>query len=326
VQVEHEIPQDGQVRTYLSVKFPVYDEAGAIAGVGAISTDITPLKQAQKQLRRLSASVITSQEAERAAIARELHDELGQMLTALGMEAAWLRQRIQGATGEALDGLEAMDRLLGATPGMTGREAQGAGSAQGPWEGLERLLEALRGESAAVRRRLQDANAALRERAEAIGGMIDTTIEEVRGIAIRLRPGILDKLGLADALEWFAAEFERRAGIPCVLECDPLPALGNLVATAAYRITQESLTNVARHAGASRVEVNLKVEGAALALSIRDNGRGFDRARLTEADALGLVGMQERAAIVGGEFSLDTHPGRGTWIRVRLPVSGEGGG
>lgn len=326
VQVEHEIPQDGQVLTFLSVKFPVYDEAGAIAGVGAISTDITPLKQAQKQLRRLSASVITSQEAERAAIARELHDELGQMLTALGMEAAWLRQRIQGATGEALDGLEAMDRLLGATPGMTGWEAQGAGPAQGPWEGLERLLEALRGESAAVRRRLQDANAALRERAVAIGGMIDTTIEEVRGIAIRLRPGILDKLGLADALEWFAAEFERRAGIPCVLECDPLPTLGNLVATAAYRITQESLTNVARHAGASRVEVNLKVEGAALALSIRDNGRGFDRARLTEADALGLVGMQERAAIVGGEFSLDTHPGRGTWIRVRLPVSGEGGG
>jgi PAS domain S-box-containing protein len=323
VQVEHEIPQDGQMRTFLSVKFPVYDDAGAISGVGAISTDITPLKQAQEQLRRLSACVITSQEAERAAIARELHDELGQVLTALSMEAAWLLQRIQGAAGAALESLEAMGRLMGEAPSMAAQEPQGTRPAHGRLDGIERLLADLRGESAALRRRLEATTAALRERVEAIGVMIDSTIEEVRGIAIRLRPGILDKLGLADALEWFTAEFERRAGIPCVLERDPLPPLSNLVATAAYRITQESLTNVARHAGASRVEVTLKIVGSALELSILDNGRGFDRARFTEADALGLVGMQERAAIVGGELTIDTQPGRGTRVCFRLPVTGE---
>lgn len=324
VQEEHAFPQGDLRRTFLSAKFPLYDDAGAISGVGAIFTDVTPLKQAQEQLRRLSAYTITSQETERAAIARELHDELGQVLTALAMEAVWLLHRIQAAAGAAREGLEGMERLMEGhrtAPAPERSNPAGDGCAN---PGLDRLLAELRREAGALRVRLETAHRALQERAAAVAGMIDDTIEEVRGIAIRLRPGILDKLGLADALEWYTADFERRAGIACVLERDPLPPLNDLAATAAYRIAQESLTNVARHAGASRVVVGLKAAGGVLELSIQDDGRGFDRARLSQAEALGLVGMQERAALAGGALTIDTHPGGGTRVCFRLPLGGAG--
>jgi PAS domain S-box-containing protein len=263
-QVEHRLQQNDGLHTYLSVKFPIYDETGTISGIGAISTDITALKKAQEHLRRLSAGVITSQENERAAIARELHDELGQMLTALRMDAVWLR------------------------------------------------------------RRLQTAEAPVLERIEAMCSLIETTLEDVRGIAIRLRPGVLDNLGLADALEWFTTDFERRTSIPCVLECDELPPLSNAVATVAYRIAQESLTNVARHAAAGRVAVALRAGAGLLELTIRDDGRGFDHCRLGDSEALGLAGMRERAGLVGGQLEIDSGPGQGTCIRFRMPLAEQG--
>ena len=259
-QFEEVMPQDGVPRTFLSVKFPIYEESSLPTSVCSISTDITDLKKAQDQLRRLSGSIIVSQEKERAAIARELHDELGQVLTALRMDAVWLRERIRSVDPDAF------------------------------------------------------------QRAQTMCDLIDKNIEEVRGLALRLRPGVLDDLGLVEALEWFTTDFERRTGITCVFEHGEVPAMGDRVATAAYRIAQEALTNVARHSEAGRVRVSLKARDQRLTLSVRDNGRGFDTRHLPEAEGLGVAGMVERASLAGGSISVRSKPGKGTDVRLTVPL------
>jgi len=260
LHVEEQIPQQDGLHTYLSIKFPIYEESGMIRGVCGIASDITAVKNAQEQLRRLSGSIMANQEKERAAIARELHDELGQVLTALRMDAVWLQSLLKKA-------------------GISGKE-----------------------------------------RAAAMCDLIDTTIENVRGLAIRLRPGVLDDLGLVDALEWYTGEFERRFQIPCVFTHDDIPAIDETIATAAYRIAQEALTNVARHARASRVDVSLHMETGCLRLKVTDDGHGFQVPSISETEALGLAGMRERAVLVGGSLSVDASPGRGTQVvlQVRL--------
>ncbi len=145
------------------MKFPLYSEQGAPTGLCGIATDITELKKAQDQLRRLSGSIMANQEKERKAIARELHDELGQVLTALRMDAVWLSDRLQAPDPKAGD------------------------------------------------------------RALAMCGLIDHTIDEVRGLATRLRPGVLDDLGLIDALDWYIADFEKRTGIACIFKHRQVP-------------------------------------------------------------------------------------------------------
>lgn len=234
-QAEERIPQNDGVHTYLSVKFPIYDDSDTASGVGSISTDITEAKKAQDQLRRLSGSIIANQEKERSAIARELHDELGQILTALRMDSVWIMKRMNETDPKAA------------------------------------------------------------ERALTMCSLIDKTIEDVRSIAIRLRPGVLDDLGLVDALEWFTADFERRTEITCIFECFNVPVINDAVATAAYRIAQESLTNVARHASASRADVLLKAEEGILTLTVSDDGNGFDTSKLAEAEGLGVAGGSEGA-------------------------------
>jgi PAS domain S-box-containing protein len=260
-QFEEQMPHpDGTTHYYLSVKFPFYGEDGEAKGVCEISTDITEVKKAQDQLRRLSASIMASQEKERAAIARELHDELGQVLTALRMDAVW------------------------------------------------------------VARRLEDRDPPAADRARDMCRLIDKNIEDVRGMAIRLRPGVLDDLGLVDALEWFTADFEKRTAITCVFEHGRIPSIGEAVATAAYRIAQEALTNVARHARAGRVYVELANRNRQLHLTVGDDGRGFDTGSLAEAEGLGVAGMKERANLVGGELDVRSAPGEGTRIRFRVSI------
>ncbi|MGB6012425.1 MAG: ATP-binding protein, partial [Desulfobacterales bacterium] len=153
--------------------------------------------------------------------------------------------------------------------------------------------------------------------------LIDKTIEEVRSLAIRLRPGILDDLGLVDALEWYTADFERRTGITCVFEHANIPNISDNVATAAYRIAQETLTNVARHASASRVEVDLQENEGILSLSTVDNGIGFNASKLSETEALGLAGMRERAVLVNGVLNVQSQPGDGTRVFFRVPIDGQ---
>ncbi len=265
IQVEERVPQGDGMRVYLSVKFPLYDEEGSVNRVCGISTDITELKRAQDQLRRFSDGVMAGQERERAAVSRELHDELGQVLTALRIDSAWLRDRLDGTDGKAA------------------------------------------------------------ERALMMCSLIDNTIDGVRSMATRLRPGVLDDLGLVDALEWFAADFEKRTGIRCAFTHRDVPAVSDAIATAAYRIAQESFTNAARHSCATRVDVSLVAEDGRLSLSVADDGRGFDTKDLSDSRGLGVAGMRERAALIGGTLGVHSRPGKGTRVVLHVPVDRAGG-
>jgi PAS domain S-box-containing protein len=261
IQVEETFPQDEGAHVYLSTRFPIYDEAGTVSALCGISIDISGIKRAEDQLRRLSDNIIAGQEKERAAVARELHDEFGQVLTALGLDAAWLRERLKDADPE--------------------------GSRQ----------------------------------AQAMCGVIDKAIDEVRGIATRLRPGALDHLGLVDALDWYIRDFEKRSRIRCVYRHGGIPRIADKAATAAYRIAQESLTNVARHSGASRVDISLRAEKGALLLSVEDDGKGIAAEQLGESKGLGVVGMRERASLIGGTLSIGPCAGGGVRIELRIPLA-----
>ena len=229
-----------------------------------IHSNLIALKKAQDQLRRLSAGIMASQEKERSAIARELHDELGQVLTALRMDSVWMQERLKGIDAKAS------------------------------------------------------------ERALTMCQLIDKNIEDVRGMAFRLRPGVLD-LGLVDALEWYTTDFERRTEITCVFEYSDIPRLSETVATAAYRITQEAMTNVARHAFASRIEVILNSPNGNLTLAVVDDGRGFNPNDLSDSEGLGVAGMRERAGLVGGKLAVDSQVDKGTRVLFSVPVDGKAG-
>ncbi|MBE9520418.1 MAG: PAS domain-containing protein, partial [Proteobacteria bacterium] len=258
-QVEENVPHDGEMHAYLAVKFPVYDKAGEVNGVCGISTDITAVKKAQDQLRRLSGAIMASQEKERSAIARELHDELGQVLTALRMDAVWMQEHLKESDPE------------------------------------------------------------IAERALTMCSLIDKTIKDARSIAIRLRPGVLDDLGLVDALEWYMTDFENRSGIACIFEHGDTPELTDTIATAAYRICQEAMTNVARYSGANRISVVLETKEDVLSLSVRDDGKGFDIESLDESEGLGIAGMRERATLAGGSLDVISEPGTGTQVIFKVP-------
>jgi PAS domain S-box-containing protein len=259
-QFTENIKHEEGIHTYISVKFPLFDEAGLINGICAIYTDITALKKAQDLLRRLSGSIIESQEKERFAIARELHDELGQVLTALRMDSVWLYERLKESDKKAA------------------------------------------------------------QRALSMCELVDKNIQDVRNMAIRLRPGVLDDLGLVDALEWYTSDFERRTGITCIFEHYNIPVLSETIATASYRITQEALTNVARHSGAGKVDVILRFENGRLSLVVSDNGKGFSISETGESEGLGVAGMRERAGLVGGTLRVESAVGEGVKILFSVPV------
>lgn len=210
-------------------------------------------------LRRLSTSVVEAREEERRRIARELHDELGQRLTALKMELA---------------------ALAGGTP-----------------QGQEH------------------------ERIDIMLGMVDETLAAVRRISADLRPMMLDDLGLDAAIEWLARDAARRLGIEVSVRVgEHETALDDRIATAAFRMVQEALTNVARHARASDVHVELRQLGGELALTVQDNGVGFPADALHREGSFGLLGMRERAAMLGGRVEIDNPAGGGARLAVRLPL------
>jgi two-component system sensor histidine kinase UhpB len=249
---------------------------GAIIGTVLVFRDITErkqaeedLKQSREQLRSLAAHLQGIREEERSRISREIHDELGQMLTGLKMDVAWLDKRIN-----ALPDAEARTPLSGKVQSML--------------------------------------------------GLLDHMVKTVRKISADLRPGVLDDLGLVPAIEWQAREWQARTGIECSFTTalgeagglDVPPELG----TALFRIFQETLTNVARHAQATRVSVHLRAEGEALRMELHDNGRGISENEMRHTKSLGLVGMRERAAMLGGDFRITGAPGRGTTVNVRIPI------
>ncbi|MEP7169120.1 MAG: histidine kinase [Bacteroidota bacterium] len=150
---------------------------------------------------------------------------------------------------------------------------------------------------------------------------IDSTIHAVRRISTELRPGILDKLGLIAALEWQTSEFAKHAEIKCSFysECNE-EDFNNNIATAIFRIYQESLTNVTRHASATQVKSLLQKKGGNIILRISDNGKGFDPGRLPDVTSLGILGMKERAILMGGELDIKSIQGKGTTVLLKIPV------
>jgi len=163
----------------------------------------------------------------------------------------------------------------------------------------------------------------LLEKTRALAAHIDSTIQMVRRIATELRPGILDHLGLAAALEWQANEFQTRTGIKCDVHAS-LPDLGLPpdLNTAFFRIFQETLTNIIRHAGATQVTVHLKERDERIVLEVKDNGRGILPEEISNSRSMGLLNMRERAGLLGGDFKISTGAGgKGTKVTVSIPIT-----
>jgi signal transduction histidine kinase len=188
---------------------------------------------------------------------------------------------------------------------------------------LGQILTALRLDAVWLSDRLKGQDKQAAARSLTMCSLIDKTIDEVRSMAIRLRPGMLDDFGLLDALDWYTKDFSKRTGITCKYSQDSMIDVNDLVATAAYRITQEALTNVARHAFATQVRISLKVRNHDFLLTVKDNGCGFKPQNLENSHCLGLVGMRERAALVGGSLDLQSRPGKGTRVQFRLPLASD---
>ena len=161
----------------------------------------------------------------------------------------------------------------------------------------------------------------LSKKAEKLSNDIDSTIQTVRRIATELRPGILDHLGLAAALEWQAQEFQSRTGIRCHVSAHlHEPPLDPELTTTFFRIFQETLTNVIRHAEATHVDVHLKEDAARVILEVKDDGRGISKEEISDPKSMGLLGMRERAALLGGDFRIQPLPGgKGTRACVAIP-------
>lgn len=220
------------------------------------------IKQSQMELRRLSAHLQTVREEERAAISREIHDQLGQQLTGLKMDISWIAKKV---TAENED---------------------------------------------------------LQNRIKEMIGLIDETVVTVRRISSNLRPGILDDLGLIAALEWQSSEFEKRTSISCKLAySDGEIYLERDMATAIFRVYQETLTNVMRHAHATEVNTRLEKTSHEIILSITDNGKGFDANDTKNKKTLGLIGMKERALMFNGEMNIESTPGKGTTVTLKIPIT-----
>jgi PAS domain S-box-containing protein len=172
-----------------------------------------------------------------------------------------------------------------------------------------------------IERRLPgDGDEAVRQKLRSMSELIDETIQKVRNISTELRPSVLDDLGLAAAIEWQAREFQRRTEIECVItSLDEEVALSAEKSTAVFRIFQEVLTNVARHARATRVEISMEKRDGDLVLKVCDDGRGIRESDISDTRSLGLLGMRERAVVFGGVVEIEGGSGRGTTVTVSIP-------
>jgi two-component system, NarL family, sensor histidine kinase UhpB len=259
--------KNGQVVWGLLNVSLIRDSSGTPKYAVGMVEDITVRRRATEELRRsfeqlraLAGRLQTVREEERKRVAREIHDELGQALTAIKIDLSSLIR--DAATGE--------DQF--------------------------------------------------QSKAQSITRLVDDTIQSVRRIAAELRPGLLDDLGLVAAVEWAAEEFEARTGTKCHLD---LPQDDLVIdpehATAIFRILQETLTNVARHAKASQVNVRLAREDGDLCLEVSDNGVGITDEQLSAGRSLGILGMRERAMLLGGKLIIRGVSPGGTTVTVRIP-------
>jgi signal transduction histidine kinase len=252
---------------------PAADLVAVLVGVGTQLGRVVEralaeghLRDYAERLESLSRRLIDAQEAERRHVARELHDEIGQALTALKLNLQSLAERPDADAAMTLE--ESID-------------------------------------------------------------LADRTLQQTRDLSLGLRPALLDDLGLVPALRWYLDRQGRRAGFTTEFAVAAVDdAVPPEVATTCFRIAQEALTNVARHARATKVTMELSRRDAILELVVRDSGRGFDPSAAARANGhrtLGILSMGERAALVGGELTIDSAVGRGTEVRVRLPLASANG-
>ncbi|MES3000107.1 MAG: PAS domain S-box protein [Pseudomonadota bacterium] len=225
-----------------------------------ILRDVTERVRAQEELAAFAAEASHIREQEKTRVARELHDELAQSLTALKMDAMWLRDNLPA-----------------------------------------------------------DA-AALAAKLDGMLAMLDGTVAATRRIAADLRPLMLDDLGLVPAIEWLAQNFTQRTGVPCALELDEALELGEPYATAVFRMVQESLANVAKHAQARSVRVGVAATRDEVTLWVIDDGVGFRADAPRKPNSLGHAGLRERAQLLKGAVRIDSTPGGGTRVEAKIPV------
>lgn len=258
---------DGQPKIIQKSAVPIRAVDGEIVGAVVVNEDVTEqvrtqsaLRESADRLQRLSRRLLTVQEEERRHIARELHDEFGQLLIGLGLQLGAARRSSREVTHRIIDD--------------------------------------------SVR-------------------LIDSAIEQLRNLVADLRPSMLDRAGLDAALEWLTQHFARRSGL-CVTLAGKIGEVPDVLAIGCFRVVQEALTNVARHAGARNVWIELKRNESAAEIEVRDDGVGFcvENALGGAADRgkFGLIGMSERAQLLGAELVLDAEPGRGTRVRLHIPI------
>jgi PAS domain S-box-containing protein len=229
-----------------------------------ILRDVTERVRSQDELAALAAEASAIREQEKTRIARELHDELAQSLTALKMDTIWVRDNLPADDGTAA-----------------------------------RLGQMLI--------------------------MLDATVAATRRIAADLRPLMLDDLGLAPAIEWLVQNFIERTGVRCELAMPQDLELNEPYATGIFRMVQESLANVAKHARAAKVRVAIERAQQEVTLRVEDDGVGFDATAPRRQHSMGLAGLRERAQLLKGSMSVNSKPGSGTRIEARIPVREEEG-
>jgi len=267
-----------------TIKTPVRDSEGQLIGILGIARDITyrkqaeialqrahdtletnvrqrtaQLRQSQHQLRELNCRLQSVQETYRKDISREIHDELGTVLTALKYDLAW------------------------------------------------------------IKRKLPDSSRVIDEKINTMSKTVDSVVETVQNICAQLRPGLLDDMGLAAAIEWQANKFAKMAGLACKTDLDENIDLDPDCSTVLFRIFQELMTNILRHAKADRVQIGLKQQGSTVFLEVQDNGIGVSREQILHPRSLGLIGMKERVIIYGGSFQIKGFPDKGSIAKVAMP-------
>jgi signal transduction histidine kinase len=282
---EHRIiRRDGQVRHVLARIRAIMDARGRTIRCYGANQDISERKQAEEQLeherllkeiqlrkekaleqsreelRHLSEHLQRVRERERTRIAREVHDEVGQFLTALKIDLTFLGQGLFPEQNDIFNQIKTMEHK------------------------------------------------------------IDSAVHKVREICSELRPSILDDFGLAAAIEWHAGEYEKKTGIQFVLKIDPdIPNIDKKLSSVLFRIFQEAVTNVIRHAEATRVKLSLIKDGDRLLLKVSDNGKGISKKSIYNPGSLGIIGIKERVRFWNGELQFKTNKNKGTTIMVSIP-------
>lgn len=228
------------------------------------------------------------------------------------------RKRAEDELRKSLEQLQALSSYLHEV-----REEERTRISREVHDGLGQALTGLKLDLSWLSMKLIRAQVPVQEKVKAMVGHLDDTIQAVRRIATELRPGILDSFGLSAALEWQANDFATRSGISCAIDIsasDPSPDPEQEYSTVFFRIFQETLTNVIRHAQATHVDVRLCEEDGNLVMSVHDNGRGIAPHEIAKAGSNGLIGMRERAKLIHGHLTLEGAPGAGTKVILRAPL------